>query len=105
MVEGVLREYRKELNIVGVGFKAQVKQNLLVLTLGFSHPVEVAIPAGIKLSLPNPNCIVIEGIDKQLVHSFAASLRKIFKPEPYQGKGIRYAGEEVRKKLGKALAK
>jgi len=105
MVKGVTLGYKKELEIVGVGFKGQMKGNTLMLTLGFSHPVEIVPPAGIKITLPNPNRIVIEGIDKQLVSDFAAKIRKIYKPEPYKGKGIRYAGEEVRKKLGKALAK
>ena len=105
MVKGVIEGYKKELDIVGVGFKGQMKANTLVLTLGFSHPVEVVPPPGIKITLPNPNRIVIEGIDKQLVSDFAANIRKIYKPEPYKGKGIRYVQEEVRKKLGKALAK
>ncbi|MCM8832233.1 MAG: 50S ribosomal protein L6 [Candidatus Omnitrophica bacterium] len=105
MVRGVKEFYKKELDIVGVGFKGQVKGKQLILTLGFSHPVTVDIPQDLKVSMPNPNRIVIEGIDLQLVNNFAANIRRIYKPEPYKGKGIRYVGEEVRKKLGKALAK
>lgn len=105
MVKGVVEGYKKELDIVGVGFKGQVKGKQLILTLGFSHPVEINVPDNLKVSMPNPNRIVVEGIDLQVVNDFAARIRRIYKPEPYKGKGIRYVGEEVRKKLGKALAK
>ncbi len=105
MVKGVTEGFKKELNIVGVGYKAQMKDKDLVLQIGFSHLVEIKVPEGIKVSLPKPTTIIIEGIDKVLVGQFAANIRKIYPPEPYKGKGIRYSGEVVRKKLGKALAK
>jgi len=73
--------------------------------MGFSHPVEIVVSKDLKVTVPNPNRIIIEGIDKQKVGEFAANLHKIYPPEPYKGKGIRYVGEEVKKKLGKALAK
>ncbi|MBU2101999.1 MAG: 50S ribosomal protein L6 [Candidatus Omnitrophota bacterium] len=105
MVKGVTEAYKRELDVVGVGYKAQMKGATLVLNLQFSHPVEVAIPAGLKVVTPNPNRIVAEGIDKQQVSEFVSKVRKVFPPEPYQGKGIRFVGETVKKKLGKALAK
>lgn len=104
MITGVTKGFKKELEIIGVGYKAQLKAKSLVLNVGFSHPVEIPIPADLKVTTPIPTKIVIEGIDRQKVGEFAANVRKIFPPEPYQGKGVRYAGEEVRKKLGKALA-
>jgi large subunit ribosomal protein L6 len=105
MVEGVSKGFKKELEIVGVGYKAQLKGKTLVLNLGFSHPVEMDIPEGIKVSSPSATRITVEGIDKQIVGEFAAKIRRIFPPEPYKGKGIRYTQEIVRRKLGKALAK
>jgi len=105
MVLGVTKGFKKELDIIGVGYKAQMKGKNLALNIGFSHPVEVKIPEGLKVSCAGNNKIVIEGIDKQKVGEFTAKIRKIYPPEPYKGKGIRYSGEEVRKKLGKALAK
>ncbi len=105
MVVGVKDGFRKELEIVGMGYRAQLKGNTLVLQLGFSHPVEISIPEDIKASVQGSNRITIEGIDKQRVGQFAAQIRSIFPPEPYKGKGIRYVGEEIRKKLGKAMAK
>ena len=105
MVVGVSEGFKKELEIVGVGYKAQMKGKDLALNVGFSHPVEFKIPEGLKVSVPKPNRIEIEGIDKQLLGQFAADVRDVNPPEPYKGKGVRYAGEEVRKKLGKALAK
>ena len=105
MIEGVTKGYRKELDVLGVGYKAQVKGKNLLLNLGFSHPVEMEVPEGLKVSCTGTNMIVVEGIDKQKVGEFAARVRRVFPPEPYKGKGIRYRGEEVRKKLGKALAK
>ncbi|MCK4912746.1 MAG: 50S ribosomal protein L6 [Candidatus Omnitrophica bacterium] len=105
MVKGVTEGYKKELEIIGVGYKAQMKGNKLALNVGFSHPVERDVPEGLKVSTPAATRILIEGIDKQKVGEFAAKIRKIYPPEPYKGKGIRYLGEEVRKKLGKALAK
>lgn len=105
MVKGVNEGFKKELEIIGVGYKTQMKGNKLVLNIGFSHPVEIDIPQGLKVSTPSATRIVIEGIDKQKVGEFAAKIRRIYPPEPYKGKGIRYLKEEVRKKLGKALAK
>jgi large subunit ribosomal protein L6 len=105
MVKGVNEAYKRELDVVGVGYKAQMKGATLVVNLQFSHPVEIKVPAGLKVATPNPNRIVTEGIDKQQVSEFVSKLRKVFPPEPYQGKGIRFVGEEVKKKLGKALAK
>ncbi len=105
MVQGITAGFKKELEIVGVGYKTQIKGKTLVLNLRFSHPVEFPVPADLKVSTPIPTRIIIEGIDKQRVGEFAATIRRILPPEPYKGKGIRYVGEEVRKKLGKALAK
>lgn len=105
MVEGVTKGFKKELEIVGVGYKAQLKGEKLVLSMGFSHLVERDIPKNLKVSVPSAIRITIEGVDKQAVGEFAAKIRRIYPPEPYKGKGIRYSGEEVRKKLGKALAK
>lgn len=105
MVKGVIEGYKKELHIVGTGYKAMMKGTNLVLALGFSHPVEIPVPKDLKVTAPNPNRIIVEGSDKQKVGQFAAMLRKIYPPEPYKGKGVRYVGEEVKKKLGKALAK
>jgi len=105
MVKGVREGFKKELEIVGVGYKAQMKGKVLVLQIGFSHLVEMEIPQGINVSLPAVTKIIIEGIDKSKVGQFAANIRKIYPPEPYKGKGIRYAHEFVRKKLGKAMAK
>lgn len=105
MVYGVVNGYKKELDIVGTGYKAQSKGAMLLLNMGFSHPVEINVSKDLKVTTPNPNRVIIEGIDKQKVGEFAANLHKIYPPEPYKGKGIRYVGEEVKKKLGKALAK
>lgn len=105
MITGVSQGFKKDLDIVGVGFKAQMKGKNLLINVGFSHPVEMIVPAELKVSAPSQIRITIEGVDKQLVGEFTAKVRDIFKPEPYKGKGIRYAGEVVRKKLGKALAK
>lgn len=105
IVEGVTQGFRRELEIVGVGYKSQLKGKEIVLNMGFSNPVEMPIPAELKVSTPLPTRIIVEGIDKQKVGEFAARIRRIYPPEPYKGKGIRYVGEEVRKKLGKALAK
>ncbi len=105
MIKGVTEGFKKELEIVGVGYKAQLKGKALDLNIGFSHPVEILVPDGLKVSLPANTKITIEGIDKEKVGEFAAKIRRIYPPEPYKGKGIRYLGEEVRKKLGKALAK
>ena len=102
MVEGVTQGYEKRLEIVGVGYRAVLKGADLELAVGFSHPVSFRPPEGIEFEVPAPNRIVIRGIDKQLVGEVAANVRKVRKPEPYKGKGIRYEGEHVRKKAGKA---
>lgn len=104
MVLGVTQGFEKELEIVGIGYRAQVKGKKLVLQLGFSHPVEYEIPEGITVETPSATTIVVKGIDKQKVGQIAAEIRACYKPEPYKGKGIRYKGEIVRKKVGKAVA-
>ncbi len=102
MVEGVTNGYERRLDIVGVGYRAALKDGDLELALGFSHPVLFECPAGIEFEVPAATKIVIRGIDKQQVGQVAANIRKLRKPEPYKGKGIRYEGEIVRKKAGKA---
>ena len=105
MVEGVTQGYKKQLEITGVGYKAEVKPFGLQLALGFSHPVEYRAPAGIKLSAPQPTAVVIEGADKEKVGQVAAEIRALRKPEPYKGKGVKYQGEQIRRKAGKAGGK
>jgi large subunit ribosomal protein L6 len=105
MVEGVTKGYTKQLEITGVGYKAEVKPYGLLLSLGFSHTIEYKAPAGIKLTAPQPTQVTIEGSDKALVGQVAAELRGLRPPEPYKGKGIRYAGEVIRRKAGKAGGK
>ena len=105
MVEGVTQGYKKQLEITGVGSKAEVKPFGLQLALGFSHPVEYRAPAGIKLTAPQPTAVVIEGADKEKVGQVAAEIRALRKPEPYKGKGVKYQGEQVRRKAGKAGGK
>ncbi|MEY2418993.1 MAG: large subunit ribosomal protein [Actinomycetota bacterium] len=103
MVVGVSAGFSKELDIVGVGYRATAQgPNKIELALGFSHPVHVDAPAGITFEVPAPTKIVVKGIDKELVGQVAANIRKIRKPEPYKGKGVRYANEVVRRKAGKA---
>lgn len=104
MIKGVTEGYVKELEIIGVGFKAAVEGNSLNMSLGFSHPVDFPIPAGIKIETPKPTQIVVRGIDKALVGEVSTEIRSIFPPEPYKGKGIRFVGEYVKKKVGKAQA-
>ena len=105
MVEGVTQGYKKQLEITGVGYKAEVKPFGLQLALGYSHPVEYRAPAGIKLSAPQPIVVVIEGADKEKVGQVAAEIRALRKPEPYKGKGVKYQGEQIRRKAGKAGGK
>jgi len=105
MVEGVVNGYEKKLELVGVGYRAQLQGTKLVINIGFSHPVEVEPPAGIQFEVPAPNKIIVKGIDKQLVGNVAADIRAIRKPEPYKGKGIKYENEYVRRKAGKAGGK
>jgi len=109
MVEGVSKGYRREMELIGVGYKAIAQGNVLELSLGYSHSVFLGIPPELKLQAQqekgqNP-MIILEGIDKQLIGQVAAKLRSLRKPEPYKGKGVRYVGEVVRKKAGKAAGK
>ena len=101
MVEGVTNGYEKRLEIQGVGYRAALRGSSLELLLGFSHPVVVEPPAGIEFELPAPTQIIVRGIDKQSVGQVAADIRRLRPPEPYKGKGIRYTGEIVRRKVGK----
>ncbi len=105
MVVGVTTGFRKELEIVGVGYRAAKDGNTLVLQVGFSHPVRLDPPEGISYGVEGTNRVAVQGIDKELVGEMAAQIRRIRKPEPYKGKGIRYAGEVVRRKAGKAGGK
>jgi large subunit ribosomal protein L6 len=105
MVEGVTKGYQKTLEISGVGYKAEVKPFGLQLALGFSHPIQYKAPAGVKLTAPQPTTIVIDGADKEKVGQVAAELRSLRPPEPYKGKGIKYSGEVIRRKAGKAGGK
>jgi large subunit ribosomal protein L6 len=104
MVKGVTSGFEKELEIQGIGYRADMKGNKLGLALGFSHPVEIDVPKGLKVTIDGTTKIKIEGVDKQLVGQFAADIRSIRPPEPYKGKGIRYVGEHVRRKVGKTGA-
>lgn len=101
MVEGVTNGYEKKLEIVGTGYRVALKGNDLEFALGFSHPVVIAPPEGISFSVDGPTKLAVAGIDKQQVGETAANIRKVRPPEPYKGKGIRYAGEQVRRKAGK----
>ena len=105
MMDGVTKGYRKQLEITGVGYKAEQRPYGLQLALGFSHQIEYKAPAGIKLTAPQPTQIIIDGADKALVGQVAAELRGLRPPEPYKGKGIRYSDEVVRRKAGKTGAK
>jgi large subunit ribosomal protein L6 len=105
MIEGVTKGFQKTLEITGVGYKAEPRPYGLQLALGFSHPVQFKAPTGIKLSAPNPTTVVIEGANKEIVGQVAAELRGLRPPEPYKGKGIKYAGEQIRRKAGKAGGK
>ena len=105
MIVGVTEGFEKKLEAVGVGYRFQLKGNVLVVTAGYSHPVEVAIPEGLKLESPSNTELFIRGIDKCLVGEFAANVRKIRKPEPYKGKGIRYTDEHIIRKVGKKASK
>jgi len=105
MMEGVTKGYQKTLEITGVGYKAEVRPYGLQLSLGYSHVIEVRAPAGIKLSAPQPTQIVVDGADKEVVGRLAAEIRSKRKPEPYKGKGVKYQGEQVRRKAGKAGGK
>jgi large subunit ribosomal protein L6 len=101
MVEGVTQGFQKSLELVGTGYRAAKSGRKLVLTVGYSHPVEIEPPAGIEIDVPAPTSVVVRGTDKQAVGQTAAHVRAVRPPEPYLGKGIRYAGEKVRRKVGK----
>lgn len=105
MIKGVTEEYKKILDIVGVGYKAELKGNNLLLSMGYSHPIYFIPPAGIKLETPTPTQIIVSGIDKQLVGQVASKIRSFRKPEPYKGKGIKYSTEVIRRKAGKTAGK
>ncbi|MDQ0508837.1 BL10 [Aedoeadaptatus ivorii] len=100
-IEGVTNGYKKELEIIGTGYRAQKSGKKLNLSLGFSHPIELEDPEGIEVEVPSNTSIIITGIDKQKVGAYAAYIRSFRSPEPYKGKGIRYVGEQVRRKVGK----
>lgn len=102
MVQGVISGFSKELEIVGVGYRAQLQGKQLSLSVGFSHPVIIPIPEGLTIEVPKPTSVIVKGADKQLVGQFANNLRRIAPPEPYKGKGIKYSGEIIRRKAGKA---
>ena len=105
MVEGTSKGFQKTLELVGVGYKAEKRPYGLQLALGFSHPIEYKAPKGITLSAPQPTQIVIDGADKEIVGQVAAEIRSLRPPEPYKGKGVKYQGEQIRRKAGKAGGK
>jgi len=105
MVKGVSEGYEKKLEIVGVGYLAAIQKNILQLRVGFANEIHFTIPAGLTVTCPDQTHVVIKGIDKQMVGQFAAEVRAARKPEPYKGKGVRYEGEVVRRKAGKAVTK
>ena len=105
MIKGVKEVYKKELEIVGVGYRFQVSGNTLVINAGYSHPVKMEIPTGLKVESPSNGEITISGCDKVKVGEFAANVRKVREPEPYKGKGIKYKDEHIRRKEGKKAAK
>jgi len=102
MIDGVSQGFEKKLEIQGVGYRAQVKGKDLILNVGYSNPVQIAPPEGIKLAVESNTNVIVSGIDKEVVGNVAATIRAVRPPEPYKGKGIRYAGEMVRRKAGKA---
>jgi large subunit ribosomal protein L6 len=103
MVQGVSEGFTKRLEIEGVGFKAAVQGSTLNLSLGFSHPVPFSIPKDIKITVADNTKITVQGVDKKLVGQVAADIRRFYPPEPYKGKGVRYAGEQIRRKVGKTV--
>ncbi len=105
MIEGVSNGFTRELQLVGIGYKAAVNGNKLVLNVGYSHPIEFEIEEGVSVTIGKPTEIKVEGIDKQRVGEWAANIRAVRKPEPYLGKGIRYKDERIRRKEGKTAAK
>jgi large subunit ribosomal protein L6 len=103
-VTGVTKGFQKDLEIVGIGYRAELKDKMLMFTLGYSHPIEFPIPEGIQISVEKQTRLSVSGIDKQKVGQVAADIRSLRKPDPYKNKGIRYAGEVLRKKVGKTGA-
>jgi large subunit ribosomal protein L6 len=101
LVEGVTEGFERRLEIQGVGYRARLQGKALDLTVGYSHPVSLTAPEGIEFEVPQPTQVIVRGIDKQLVGETAARIRRVRPPEPYKGKGIRYVGEQVRRKVGK----
>jgi large subunit ribosomal protein L6 len=101
MVEGVTTGFERRLEIQGVGYRARLQGRTLELSVGFSHPIAIEAPDGIEFEVPQPTVVIVRGIDKQLVGEIAARIRRVRAPEPYKGKGIRYAGEQIRRKVGK----
>ncbi|MDK2821195.1 MAG: large subunit ribosomal protein [Clostridia bacterium] len=105
MVKGVSEGFQKTLELVGVGYRATKQGNKLILSVGYSHPVEMVPEQGLEIEVPSPNKVVVKGIDKEAVGALAANIRKVRPPEPYKGKGIKYEGEYIRRKVGKTGAK
>lgn len=105
MVVGVTEGYQKKLQLVGVGYKAEKKGKTLVMNLGYSHPVEMEDPEGIETEVPDATTVIVKGIDKAVIGNYAANIRAWRRPEPYKGKGIKYADEVIRRKEGKAGSK
>lgn len=105
MINGVSEGYRKKLELVGIGFRAEMKKDKLFMTIGYSHPIIFSPPEGIKIETPTDTSIIITGVDKQLVGQVAAKIRSFRPPEPYKGKGVKYENEYIRRKAGKAAAK
>lgn len=104
MIQGVTQGFEKSLELVGVGYRATKQGQKLVLAVGYSHPVEIVPPKGLEIEVPSPNIITVKGIDKEQVGALAANIRAVREPEPYKGKGIKYEGEYIRRKVGKAGA-
>lgn len=105
MIKGVTDGFSKELQIEGVGFKAALAGKKLSLSLGYTHPVDLDVPEGLTVEVPKPTIVIVKGVDKVLVGMFAAKIRKAYEAEPYKGKGVRYAGEHIRRKAGKTVTK
>jgi large subunit ribosomal protein L6 len=105
MIIGVSQGFTRKLELVGVGYKAELKQSYILLALGYSHPIYFRPPEGVKIEVPTPTSITISGIDKELVGGVAAKIRSFRKPEPYKGKGVKYEGEVIRRKEGKTAGK
>ena len=102
MVNGVTNGFTKELEVIGVGYRAQAQGKTLELTVGFSHPVKFPVPDGITVETPKPTSVIVKGIDRQLVGQVAANIQRVAPPEPYKGKGIKFVGQVIRRKAGKA---